>query len=221
MRFVAGLGNPGGKYKETRHNVGFLVLDELGRRWGCEIGKPQFGALVGQAAVHNESTVFMKPQQFMNRSGLPVRSIVSYFKESVEALIVVHDDVDLAFGQIRVKQGGGHGGHNGLRDLDRHMDSRDYVRVRVGIGRPPENWDTADYVLGRWASSERDVLDGHVGKAADAVEHILVHGLVDAQNHFNEKKRQEQAQKLPSDQGVSPSLLNQISNSPSQTGLRG
>ena len=221
MRFVAGLGNPGRKYEETRHNVGFLVLDELGRRWGCEIGKPQFGALVGQASVHNESTVFIKPQQFMNRSGQPVRSIVSYFKESTESLIVVHDDVDLAFGMIRVKQGGGHGGHNGLRDLDRHMESRDYVRVRVGVGRPPENWNTADYVLGRWAPEERDVLGAHVDKAADAVEHILTHGVKDTQNHFNEKGRQHSDTDAPTEQGASPSPIHQVSNSPSRTGLRG
>ncbi len=214
LYFVAGLGNPGSKYEDTRHNVGFLVLDELARRWGLEVVKPQFGALTAQGAIRDEKTVLLKPQQFMNKSGHPTRSVVSWFKAQTESLIVVHDDVDLAFGSIRVKQGGGHGGHNGLRDIDRHMESRDYIRVRVGVSRPPEHWETADYVLGRWSPDQREGLDVVVGRAADAVEHILVQGVSDAQNHFNEKERGPADVSLPRDGALRPHMSKLFSPSP-------
>ena len=221
MHFVAGLGNPGPKYTDTRHNVGFLVLDELARRWGLDIAKPQFGAVTAQGPIRNEKAVLFKPQQFMNRSGLPTRSIVSYFKAEAPSLIVVHDDVDLPFGSIRVKQGGGHGGHNGLRDIDRHMESNDYIRVRVGVGRPPEGWETADYVLGRWNETERQQIEDLIGQAADAVEHLLVHGLADAQNHFNEKTRRETGVLEDSQKALGLLSQKQLKNSPSPAGRGG
>jgi len=214
LYFVAGLGNPGLKYEDTRHNVGFLVLDELARRWGLAVVKSQFGALTGQGPIRDEKTVLLKPQQFMNRSGHPTRSIVSWFKSEAESLIVVHDDVDVAFGSIRVKQGGGHGGHNGLRDIDRHMESREYIRVRVGVSRPPEHWETADYVLGRWSPEQREGLEVAVGRAADAVEHILVQGVADAQNHFNEKERRPADASPPPGEALRPHVQKLFSPSP-------
>lgn len=185
MRFIAGLGNPGRKYDGTRHNVGFSVVDRLAERWGIDCTKVQHGALVGSGPIKHDKAVLLKPQTFMNRSGHPTRSVVGYFKGQIDDLIVVHDELDLPFGAVRIKMGGGHGGHNGLRDLHKHMGGPGYVRVRVGIGRPPEGWETADYVLGKWNATENDSLAGVVDKAADGVELFLSEGLEAAMNRFN------------------------------------
>ncbi|MED5373460.1 MAG: aminoacyl-tRNA hydrolase [Myxococcota bacterium] len=185
MKFIAGLGNPGRKYAGTRHNVGFLVVERLAERWGIDCSKLQHGALVGSGSIRHEKAVLIQPQTFMNRSGHPTRSVVGFYKAGVEDLLVVHDELDLPFGTVRVKQGGGHGGHNGLRDLHKHFGGGNYVRIRVGIGRPPEGWDTADYVLGKWAPGEKDDLPSVVDLAADAVESILAEGAGAAANRFN------------------------------------
>ena len=138
MRFVAGLGNPGSKYENTRHNAGFLVVDELARRWGASLSMDRFGNQSGAGLLKSTKTHFAKPQKFMNRSGGPLQSLLSYYDGSVDELVVVHDEVDLPFGTIKIKSGGGHGGHNGLRDIHKHMGSNAYLRVRFGVGRPPE-----------------------------------------------------------------------------------
>lgn len=185
MKFVVGLGNPGKKYDQTRHNAGFLVVLRLGERWGIDCSKKQFGALVGDGAVRNERTVLAMPQTFMNRSGHPTRSLVGFYKSDVDDLIVVHDDMDIPFGELKLKKGGGHGGHNGLRDLHKHFGGGDYVRVRFGVGRPPPGWEPSDYVLGKWNATEREQLEHAVDRAADAVEALLRSDLVTAQNEFH------------------------------------
>ncbi len=184
-RIVVGLGNPGRRYEQTRHNVGFLVVDELARRWDIDCSKKQLGSEVGSGLVRDVRTVLAKPQQYMNRSGHPARSLVGFYKSEVEDVVAIHDEVDLPFGTVRVKRGGGAGGHKGLRSLDQHFTSREYARVRVGVSRPPEGWDTADYVLGKWNAAERDDLEVLVGRAADAVELVLADGVPAAMNRFN------------------------------------
>lgn len=184
MHLVVGLGNPGRRYEGTRHNVGFLVVDRLAERSHDSVSQKQFGALVGKARVGDETVVLAKPQKFMNVSGQPTASLQGYYKAPVDRIIVVHDDLDLPFADVRVKQGGGHGGHNGLRDLTRHI-GKDYLRVRVGVGRPPEGWDTADYVLAKWTGDEQDRLDEVVDQAADAVEAVVRDGVSTAMNSFN------------------------------------
>lgn len=184
MVLVVGLGNPGRKHEGTRHNVGFLVVDRLASRSGDTVTTKQFGALTGKALVGGQRLVLAKPQGYMNRSGQPAISLRGYYKLDNSSVVVVHDDLDLPFGEVRAKQGGGHGGHNGLRDLTRAMQGS-YLRVRVGIGRPPEGWDSADYVLGKWTGSEQDSLDQLVDRAADAVEAIVRDGIDAAMNQFN------------------------------------
>lgn len=184
MRLVVGLGNPGKRYAATRHNVGFRVVELLAQRWGIPADQAQLGNLVGHGAIRHERTALARPQQYMNCSGQPVASLLGYYQLGVEALVVVHDEVELPFGQVRVKAGGGHGGHNGLRDLVKHLGA-DFDRVRVGIGRPPEGWDTADYVLGRFSEPEAAALDGLVETAADAVEEIVSAGTPAAIERFN------------------------------------
>jgi PTH1 family peptidyl-tRNA hydrolase len=182
---VVGLGNPGRRYEATRHNVGFLVVDELARRWGINPeAKKQFGALVGDGRVGKARTLLCRPQTFMNRSGQPARSVAGYYGVESDAVVTIHDDLDLPYGTVRCKRGGGHGGHNGLRDMITHM-GKDFLRVRCGVGRPPEGWDTAAYVLGKWSTDEKTGLDPFVGEAADAVESVLDQGIEQAMNTFN------------------------------------
>jgi PTH1 family peptidyl-tRNA hydrolase len=192
-RLVIGLGNPGRRYAETRHNAGFLVIDELARRWNIHCTKKQLGSQVGAGLVGDSRVVLVMPQQFMNRSGHPTRSLLGFYKGDLSDIVVIHDDVDLPFGSVRIKRGGGAGGHNGLKDLDRHLGDRNYVRVRLGVSRPPPGWDTADYVLGKWNAAERDDLEGLVGRSADAVETVLHDGLTAAMNLFNVRPKKRKA----------------------------
>lgn len=191
MHFVFGLGNPGPRYDETRHNVGFIVVDELVRRWGGRLGHDKFGNTSGDILIKQKKTLIAKPQKFMNRSGVPARALLDYFKGLPSKVIVIHDDLDLEFGVVRVKVGGGHGGHNGLRNLHLHLATDAYLRVRVGVGRPPQGWKVADYVLGKWNTEESLKVDDIVTKAADAVEIIITAGQNTAMNIVNARARQQ------------------------------
>jgi PTH1 family peptidyl-tRNA hydrolase len=191
---VVGLGNPGRRYESTRHNVGFLVVDELARRWGINPdAKKQFGALVGDGSVGKTRTLLCRPQNFMNRSGQPARSVAGYYSVEPDAVVAIHDDLDLPYGTVRCKRGGGHGGHNGLRDMISHM-GKDFLRVRCGVGRPPEGWETAAYVLGKWSTDEKAGLEPFVGEAADAVESVLDQGIEKAMNTFNARDQSGRGQ---------------------------
>lgn len=189
MHLVLGLGNPGGRYENTRHNAGFIVADRLAERAGSSIGKAQLGALVASVRLGNGVAVLAKPQGFMNRSGHPSVSLRGYFKVAPQQVIVVHDELDLPFGQVRIKRGGGHGGHNGLRDILQAFGDNEFIRVRVGISRPPPAWDVADYVLARWTPDEASALPEVVDRASDAVEAIIAEGYLAAMNRFNTRDR--------------------------------
>jgi len=177
MFLVLGLGNPGGQYARTRHNVGFLVADRLAERDGAVCDRKQLGALVARATLGGEAAVIAKPTSFMNESGQPAASLRGYYKLTNRDVVVIHDDLELPFGEVQVKDGGGHGGHNGLRDLQRRLGGNDFLRVRVGIGRPPSNWDVADYVLAAFSAEEAHTLPDIVEQAADAVERVLSSGV--------------------------------------------
>jgi PTH1 family peptidyl-tRNA hydrolase len=203
VHLVVGLGNPGRKYENTRHNAGFLVVDRLAERGGDAVQSKQLGSLVGRAQLAGQPAVLAKPQGYMNRSGQPVASLRGYYKIDPDKLIVVHDEVDLPFGRVRVKTGGGHGGHNGLRDLHQAV-GKDFTRVRVGVGRPPEGWDTADYVLGRWTSAEAESLEEVVDLAADAVEAVIRDGALAAMNVYNTRSDRGSADSGVADGAGSP-----------------
>ena len=185
MHLVLGLGNPGAKYARTRHNAGFLVADRLAVRWGARIERRQFGALVDKTRCGAADAILAKPQKFMNLSGESATSLRGYYKVDIGDMVVVHDDVDIPFGDVRVKSGGGHGGHNGLRDIQAKLGSNDFVRVRFGVSRPPAGWETANYVLGNWRDDETEQLDELVDRAADAVESVLRDGTKRAMNDIN------------------------------------
>jgi PTH1 family peptidyl-tRNA hydrolase len=194
MVLVLGLGNPGKRYENTRHNAGFLVADRLAGRWSTTFDGKQFSALLGKTRIHDRPVILAKPQTFMNRSGHTAASLRGYYKVPDEQVVVVHDDVDIPFGQVRVKRGGGHGGHNGLRDLKRFLGTGEFPRVRFGVSRPPPQWDTADYVLSKWAPEEAERLQELVDRAADAVEVVIRDGVTAAMNTFNERPRNESSE---------------------------
>jgi PTH1 family peptidyl-tRNA hydrolase len=182
---VVGLGNPGPTYAATRHNAGFFVLDLLADRMGGTFRshKSRCDALEGR--LSDQSVILAKPRSYMNESGGPVVGAARFFKVGVENLIVVHDELDLPYGTVRVKRGGGEGGHNGLRSISASIGSKDYIRVRFGVGRPPGRQDAADFVLKPFNTEERKSLELEIDRAADAVEAILRDGLLTAQNAFN------------------------------------
>lgn len=182
---IAGLGNPGARYRHTRHNIGQMVLDELLDRMGAHYTRTKVGAkAVGaRLGTGGPKAIFAISEGYMNLSGKPIRGLMDYFSVDAEHLVVVHDEVDLDFGRLKLKRGGSEGGHNGLKSITQHLGGgRDYLRVRVGVGRPPAQMDTADYVLQKFSAAEQKELPRLIDRAADAVELIVTEGLTAAQN---------------------------------------
>jgi PTH1 family peptidyl-tRNA hydrolase len=183
---VVGLGNPGPDYASTRHNIGFRVVELLAARaGGGKFAKHRSNADVLEGRLAGRRVVLAKPRTYMNVSGGPVAGLVKYFSVDPADLVVVHDDLDLGFGVIRLKRGGGEGGHNGLRSISQSLGTKDYLRVRFGIGRPPGRQDPADFVLKRFSGTEAKELEFAVDLAADAAEALLADGLEPAQNRFH------------------------------------
>jgi PTH1 family peptidyl-tRNA hydrolase len=182
---VVGLGNPGPAYVGNRHNIGFLVADELAARVGGRFKSHKAGADVVEGRLAGRRVVLAKPRSFMNLSGGPVAGLARFFKVAPDSLVVIHDELDIPFDAVRLKLGGGDNGHNGLRSITKSLGTKDYHRVRVGIGRPPGRMDPADFVLRDFSSTERKELAFLVDRAADATEALLSHGLEAAQNTFH------------------------------------
>ena len=189
---VVGLGNPGPQYAGNRHNLGQMVLDELARRIGATFSTHRTRNLVGEARLGvlpggapGPRVVLAKPTSYMNTSGGPVSALALYFGVPPERVVVVHDELDIPFGDVRLKLGGGEGGHNGLRDITKALGTKDYVRVRAGVGRPPGRMDTADFVLKDFSATERKELPFLLDTAADAVEAVVTEGIVSAQNRIH------------------------------------
>jgi len=187
IHLVAGLGNPGDTYRETRHNAGFIVLDKLADTFSISLDKSKFDIVFGRGAIRGAEVILAKPQTFMNRSGLPVYRLANYFKILCEDMLVVHDDIDLTFGRIKIKEKGGHGGHNGLRSLVDAFGQNDFGRIRIGIGRS-EALGVTDHVLGRFDAAEKAVLERIINGGRDAVVTILDKGIKDCMNTFNNRK---------------------------------
>jgi PTH1 family peptidyl-tRNA hydrolase len=192
MWLIAGLGNPGPKYERTRHNVGFRVIDELARRQSVGSFRSKHGGECATTLLGTTKALLLKPMEYMNLSGHAVQRASQYHDIEVEHIVVVHDEIDLDFGRLRLKAGGGHGGHNGLRSICDQLGSRDFLRVRVGVGKPPAVGDSghkdkrvAGYVLSDFPSAVANDVDDLVGHAADSVEAILDRGMIAAMNDFN------------------------------------
>lgn len=184
---VVGLGNPGPKYESTRHNVGQMALDLLAQRMGGKFSAHKTNARVleGRLQPGSPRIVLAKPNSFMNLSGGPTAALAKYFSVPTERIIVLHDEIDLPFDSLKLKQGGGHGGHNGLRDITKALADPEFLRVRIGVGRPPGRQDAADYVLSAFGSTERQGLGVFLEDAADAAETLITDGLLAAQHQFH------------------------------------
>ena len=189
---IVGLGNPGPSYAGHRHNVGAMVVAELAARAGASLRSHKARAVAAEVRIGTlpggapgPRAVIATPLSYMNESGGPVAGLMSFYKVPVEKLVVIHDDLDIPFADVRLKLGGGEGGHNGLRSITKSVGTRDYLRVRVGIGRPPGRMDAADYVLHDFSSTERSEVPLLISDAADALERLVAEGLLAAQQHWH------------------------------------
>jgi peptidyl-tRNA hydrolase, PTH1 family len=185
VALIVGLGNPGPSYAGNRHNVGFMVLSELARRVGGRLSSHRAGADVLETRLAGRRVVLARPRSFMNVSGPAVAATARFYKIPPTDVVVVHDDLDLDYGVLKLKRSGGEGGHNGLRSITACLGSRDYLRVRFGIGRPPGRMDPADFVLRDFSAEQHRELDLLVDRCADAVEQLLTQGLAATQNQLH------------------------------------
>lgn len=191
MWLIAGLGNPGRRYQDTRHNVGFRVIDELQRRHMQSGYQTKFGGEVVAGLIHNERVLLIKPMEFMNKSGFAMQRASQFYDVSPEKTLVIHDELDLPTARIRLKRGGGHGGNNGLRSIIDQLGSNDFLRIRIGIGKPLKasgeagEGSGADYVLSKFPTNEERAIDEAIKRAADAAEAIVAEGMTVAMNNFN------------------------------------
>ena len=187
---VVGLGNPGDKYSSTRHNIGFMVADELANRYTGKFSSHKYRALVSEVrlGVVSEAPklIIVKPSTYMNDSGNAVAPLAKYFNTAPQQIIAIHDELDIPFNAIRVKLGGGDNGHNGLKSLTQSLSTPDYFRIRVGIGRPTTQQDTADYVLDNFSKTERTQVPDLAMRACDAIESLVNKGLENTQQNFNQ-----------------------------------
>jgi len=185
---LVGLGNPGNDYAVTRHNVGFIFLDYLAREYGFTLKSSKWQAEVVKDTLWGKPVVLAKPQTFMNRSGAAVAQIVNFFQISTENLIVVHDDLDLEVGRIKIVTSRGAGGHNGIRSIIQHLDANNFTRIKIGIGRPPEPMTSSNYVLSKFSPDEQKILEENLQNVEEAARMILEHGTIAAMNQINAKK---------------------------------
>jgi PTH1 family peptidyl-tRNA hydrolase len=193
MWFVVGLGNPGREYAKTRHNVGFDVVERLAARHRFAAAREMSGALIQRGRIAGQEVMLLQPQTYMNLSGDAVGAIVRFYKAEGETLVVVHDELDFDPGVVRMKVGGGHGGHNGLRSIISHLGDG-FVRVRVGIGKPASKEEGADHVLSKPDAATRKVMAEAIERAADAVELVLREGVQKAMNEVNRRAPKEDAE---------------------------
>jgi PTH1 family peptidyl-tRNA hydrolase len=194
MKLIVGLGNPGCKYAATRHNVGFMVLDRLAADVDVVVKKKMFKSLVGRGMIGRENIILAKPQTFMNLSGEAVGLLVNWFKLSPADLIVIYDDLDLPPGNVRVRPGGGSGGHKGMQSIIRVLGTQKFPRIRIGIGKPPVlDFEAADYVLSRLNPGEMGKIEEALKMAAESVKCIVRDGLEAAMNLYNSRLQQERA----------------------------
>lgn len=184
---VIGLGNPGKRFENTRHNVGFDAIDRLSLKHKIAVTKVKHKAVIGDGFIGDKKVLLVKPQTFMNLSGESVREIIEWYKVSVKNIIIIYDDIDLPVGKLRIRPKGSAGTHNGMRSVIYQIESDDFPRIRIGVNKPPQGWDLADFVLSKFSPDERKNVDMAIENAAEAVEVILKSGVDNAMNRFNNK----------------------------------
>ncbi len=193
MYIIVGLGNFGKEYVNTRHNIGFDVIDKLAEQENISVLEKKHRAVIGKGIVAGQKCILAKPLTFMNLSGECVRELLDYYKaDETSELIVISDDISLNVGQLRIRKKGSAGGHNGLKNIIAHLGHDSFIRIKVGVGEKPKNWDLADYVLGRFSAPERKMMDEAAGQVADAIRTIITQDADAAMNQFNGTKKKEQ-----------------------------
>ncbi|MGM8215709.1 aminoacyl-tRNA hydrolase [Bacillaceae bacterium W0354] len=185
MKCIIGLGNPGLKYKKTRHNIGFIVVDHLAKRHGWKLKKSGFQSHYSEETLNGEKVLLIKPQTYMNLSGQAVKEVLDFYKIDTDDIVVIYDDLDLPKGKIKLRQTGGHGGHNGIRNIIDQLGTKEFNRIRFGIGRPEGQMDTINYVLGKFSKEEQKEIDDAIEKAADACEDWLTKPFLQVMNIYN------------------------------------
>jgi len=191
---IVGLGNPGGEYESTRHNVGFRTIDKIAGATGLSVRKAKFRSLVGEGRIEGGRIVLVKPQTYMNLSGEAVRQVLRFYKTAQEKLLVIYDDVDIELGKIRIRAFGGAGTHNGMRSIADHIgDDAKFPRIRIGIGKQPQNMELHEFVLKRFSSGEAELAEGAISAAADAALDIVRFGVEKAMNVHNPRKGRAEA----------------------------
>ncbi len=187
MKIIVGLGNPGTEYRMSRHNIGFQVLDRIAQMNRISIRTRRFKSLYGTGRINSQQVILAKPMTFMNRSGEAVKKTTDFFHLGMEDLVVVHDDLDLPFGRLRFKRRGGDGGHQGVRSIIERMGGNNFLRLKVGVGRPPQGLDSADYVLEVFDRIEQSLLDQILPLASESLKVMLLEGLEKAMNQFQKR----------------------------------
>lgn len=192
MFIIAGLGNPDRQYEGTRHNAGFDVIDRIADKYNIAVDMKKHRALVGKGIIEGQKVILAKPQTYMNLSGESIRSMTDYYRTDPEhELLVIYDDINLEPGQLRIREKGSAGGHNGIKNIIACLGTQVFPRIRVGVGGKPSKYDLADYVLGHFSKAERELMEEGYGNAADAVSMILSGRIGDAMSMYNRKKREE------------------------------
>ena len=187
LRLVVGLGNPGARYENTRHNAGFMAVDEISRDFNIHLDKRKFDCVYGRGFIDDVEVLLAKPMAFMNRSGPPIQKLAHFFRIKCKDMMVIHDDIDLVFGRLKIKEKGGHGGHNGIRSLMDAFGGGDFVRLRIGIGRSENGDNVTDHVLGRFPRENAEILTRIISGVRDAVVTVLCKGTKAGMNLFNGK----------------------------------
>ena len=189
MYIIAGLGNPGEKYDNTRHNAGFLTIDALASKYNIDVREKAHKALIGKGVIEGQKVILAKPQTYMNVSGESIRALVDYYKIAQEELIIIFDDISLEPGQLRIRKKGSAGGHNGIKSIIAHLGTQEFTRIKVGVGEKPPKMDLADYVLGHFSTEDRAKVEEAIGHAMDATV-LMMQGEVDkAMNDYNSKNK--------------------------------
>ena len=185
MYLIVGLGNPESDYANTRHNMGFNVINKLSKKYNIDISRKKFNSEYGSGNIEGEKVLLVKPQTYMNNSGEAVIAFVNFYKLELDKIIVVYDDVDIEPGKIRIRKNGSSGNHNGMKSIIQYLHNQEFSRIRVGIGKPSENIDMIEYVIGAISNDEKEILDNGVEKAKDAVIELLKNGIDSAMNKYN------------------------------------
>ncbi len=185
MKLIVGLGNPGNEYADTRHNIGFMAVDTIAEKHTIALQKKQFRSVFGSGFIAKHKTILLKPLTFMNCSGEAVRAVADYYEIEAEDILVIHDDMDIPFGQLKIKLQGGSAGHRGIESITRHLHAESYPRIRVGVGKPPEHTKPTDFVLQKFRQQEETVVESILSTINDCIEIILDQGPQAAMNRFH------------------------------------